>query len=75
LRYFANCGPVRGPALYGQLPGAIGVLEALDNHMPIGMALGQGPDDFGVAMWRLSVHGAEVPGLWIILDREFRLAP
>jgi hypothetical protein len=43
--------------------------------MPIGMALSQGPDNGGIATWRLSVNGVDVPGEWVIIDREFRLAP
>jgi hypothetical protein len=26
----------------------------------------------GPAVWRLTVHGADVPGRWVIVDREFR---
>jgi hypothetical protein len=51
---------------------AIGVLQAHDNHMPIGMAMSAGPDRAGVACWRLTVHGAEVPGFWVVVDQEFR---
>ncbi len=40
--------------------------------MPIGMALGSGRTDDGLAIWRLIVRGAEVPGRWIIVDREFQ---
>jgi hypothetical protein len=25
----------------------------------------------GVALWRLTVHGVEVPGRWVVCDREF----
>jgi hypothetical protein len=31
-----------------------------------------GWDERGVAVWRMTVHGAEVPGRWIVVDREFR---
>jgi hypothetical protein len=56
------------------MAGAVGVLQALDDHMPIGMALGRGPDGAGVARWRLTVNGSELPGLWVVIDREFRPA-
>ena len=75
MRYYTNCGPVSGPALYRQLPGAIGVLEAPDNNVSVGLALGLGPDDGGIAVWELSVHGAAVPGRFIIINREFRPVP
>jgi hypothetical protein len=26
----------------------------------------------GLAVWRLSVHGADVPGRFVIVDREFK---
>jgi hypothetical protein len=36
--YFANVGPIKSPLHSPDLPtSAIGVLESLDNHMPIGM--------------------------------------
>ena len=38
--YFADAGPARGPLRYGEVPGAIGVLEVLDNPMPGGRARG-----------------------------------
>jgi hypothetical protein len=35
-RYFAHISAA-GPVRHGQLPGSIGVLEALDKPMPIGI--------------------------------------
>ena len=40
--------------------------------LPIGTARFDGPNEKGVALWRLTVHGAELPGLWVVIDREFR---
>ena len=54
MRYFTDAGPDRGPLLYGTVPGAIGVLEALDKPMPIGMALSVGRDAAGSALWELA---------------------
>jgi hypothetical protein len=51
------------------------VRDAIDNNMPVGLALSQGPDDAGIAVWQLSVHGADIPGRWFLIDREFRPAP
>jgi hypothetical protein len=68
--YFTNISAM-GPVRYGQLPGSIGVLEALDKPMPIGMASQTGRTEGGLAVWRLHVHGADVPGRWVIIDRRF----
>lgn len=59
--YFVQITP-RGPIRYGQFPYAIGVLEAPDRYMPIGMAfeVGNAPDR--LARWRHIVHGADVSG-------------
>ena len=56
------------------MPGAIGVLEALDKSMPIGMALCVGRDDVGRALWTLSIDGEDLPGRWVVVDREFQPA-
>jgi hypothetical protein len=69
-RYFAHIRAT-GPVRYGQFPFSIGVLEAPDKLMPIGMAFGVGRTDDGMAVWRLTVHGADVPGRWVIVDRRF----
>jgi hypothetical protein len=70
-RYFAHIS-APGPVRYGQVPGSIGVLEDLDKPMPIGMACCTGWDPAGLAVWRLTVDGDDVPRRWIIVDREFR---
>jgi hypothetical protein len=72
VRYFTNVGPDRGPLLHGTVPGAIGVIEDLDKSMPIGMALRVGRDDAGRALWTLSIDGDDLPGRWVVVDREFR---
>jgi hypothetical protein len=73
-RYFAHIN-VAVPVRYDQIPGSIGVLEAPDKPMPVGMANCTGWDPAGLAVWRLTVEGAEVPGWWVIVDREFRQVP
>jgi hypothetical protein len=70
-RYFAHVN-VAGPVRYGQLPGSIGVLDSPDRPMPIGMANCTGWDPAGLAVWRLTVDGDDVPGRWVIVDCEFR---
>ena len=74
MRYFTNVGPQAGPVRYGTVPGAIGVLEDLDKPMPIDLALRVGRDAAGRAVWTLSVEDADVPGRWVVIDREFRPA-
>ena len=74
MRYFANAGPDRGPVRYGTVPGAIGVLEALDKSMPVVMALRVGADAAGRALWALTVDGEDLPGRWVVVDREFQPA-
>jgi hypothetical protein len=39
--------------------------------MPIGQASGIGWDADGSALWSLTIHGARVPGRWVIIDRRF----
>ena len=72
--YFASIS-ASGPIRYHQYRFAIGVLEAPDNFMPIGMAFGTGRTEDGLKVWKLHVHGDDVPGRWVIVDREFRPAP
>jgi hypothetical protein len=70
MESFTNAS-ASGPVRYGQLPGSIGVLEALDKPMPIGMASQIGRTEGGLAVWSLNVDGAEVPGRWVIIDGRF----
>jgi hypothetical protein len=74
VRYFTNVGPDRGPVLSGTVPGAIGVLEDLDKPMPVGMALRVGADAAGRALWALTIDGDDLPGRWVVVDREFHPA-
>jgi hypothetical protein len=70
MEYFTNTSAA-GPVRYGQLPGSIGVLEALDKPMPIGMASAIGRTEGGLAVWQLTIDGAGVPGRWVIIDGRF----
>ena len=41
----------------------------------IGMALPVGWDNSGAAVWRIILRqGGELPGRWVVIDREFRSA-
>jgi hypothetical protein len=70
--YHANGGPASGFVMFRDAPDAISVLEAADDPTPIGTASYTGRDTAGLAVWRLTIRGTELPGRWIILDREFR---
>ncbi len=68
--YISAAGPIR----YGQVPGSIGVLEALDRFMPIGEAHCLTWHQNGLAVWTLRIGKEEISGRWVIVDREFRQA-
>ncbi len=70
-RHFAHISQ-KGPVRYGDVPGSIGVLEALDKFMPIGEASCRTHDENGLAVWTLRIGKEEIPGRWIIVEREFR---
>ncbi len=74
MAYYTNVGPVSGTL--GQSHGyvAIGVLPAREIRSTIGMALAVGSGEGGQSLWRLIIRDAELPGLWIVVDREFRPA-
>ncbi len=69
--YYAHVSE-KGPVKYGQVPGSIGVLEAPDKPMPIGEAHCLTWDEKGLAVWTLRIGKEEIPGRWVIVDREFR---
>jgi hypothetical protein len=70
-RYFAHISKA-GPIRYGDVPGSIGVLATPDNPMPIGEASCRSHDENGLAVWTLRIGKQEIPGRWIIVDRQFR---
>src|SRR5271157_2833646 len=71
--YFAHISQT-GAGKYEQVPGSIGVLEMPDKPMPIGEATCRTWDENGLAVWTLRIGKEEIPGRWIIVDREFRQA-
>jgi hypothetical protein len=68
--YFAHISQ-KGTIRYGDVPGSIGVLEALDKPMPIGEASCRTWDENGLAVWTLRIGKQEIPGRWVIIDRRF----
>jgi hypothetical protein len=72
MPYFANLS-INGPVKYRDSPaGSIGVLEAPDNHMPIGQAMCRGWDENGLAVWTLTIGGQEIAGRWVLIDGQFK---
>jgi hypothetical protein len=72
MPYYTNIGPRSGPILQRDNYGKIDVRAAPDDRTAIGTASPIGATVGGVATWRLTVGGAEIPGIWIVLGREFR---
>jgi hypothetical protein len=72
VAYFTNVGPASGTLRYYAAPGAIDVLESRDDGTRVGMALPVGHEADGTSLWRLKVNVAELPGLFTVVDREFR---
>jgi hypothetical protein len=71
---YAGFGPSTGPLRSGGGYYAIGVLPDRTARAPIGMALVDGQDQDGRALWRLTIAATELPGLYVVVDRKFRLA-
>jgi hypothetical protein len=65
----SNYGPADGPALAGDLTSPIGVLHT-PHTMPIGVAFTAGSiawrHDRPVALWRLVIDKAELPGRYVL---------
>ena len=70
-RYFTSFGPQSGALSYSAALGAIAILEFSDGTEPIGMAMCVGPNVRGHSVWMLNVHGKDVSGRWVVVDREF----
>lgn len=61
--YFASADRPMGPVRYRQLPGAIGIASEV------------GQNGAGMAVWMLQIHGVNLPGRWVIVDRRLVLEP
>jgi len=75
MAYYTNVGPLSGPLLSSAGYFAIGVLRAREARTPVGTALTAGKDHDGLALWRLTIETFDLPGLWVVVDREFRPVP
>ena len=72
MRYVTNIGPVQGAFMRRDVVGTIHVIEAIDPLSPVGTAFCTGANLAGVALWRLSIRGRDVPGAHVVLHRSFR---
>ena len=72
--YYASIGPRRGPLIYNEALLALQVTRTWRGRGTIGAALCVGRDETGVALWELAIGKVEVPGPWVVVDREFRPA-
>jgi hypothetical protein len=71
MPYYAHISQ-RGPIRDRDLPGSIGVHEKPEaDDLPVGIAHSFTSDDAGLAVWRLVVRGEDVPGSFVIMDRQF----
>jgi hypothetical protein len=71
MTYYSDFGPAKGTAKPCDISFAIGVYDSPAGGMPIGAALGLGPDDDGLARFRLVIGGHRLDGEWHLVDREF----
>jgi hypothetical protein len=74
MAYYANFGPASGPLRSAAGFYAIGVLPTRGARTPIGTALADGQDRDGRALWKLTIDTIELPGLYLVVDRQFRPA-
>src|SRR5262249_26423899 len=70
--YSASLGPRRGPLVYNEALLAMRVSRTRRGRGTIGTAVCVGRDEAGVALWELSIGTVELPGRWVVIDREFR---
>jgi hypothetical protein len=71
MAYFTNVGPNSGPIFWGDRYAAIDVVRDPDDDTPIGTARPVGCTEGGIMIWDIFIMGMEMPGRWIVLDREF----
>ncbi len=69
-QYFTNASR-SGRVRFGEFHLPIAVLSSSTSHLPIGVATPAGQTARGIAKWLLRVHGAIVPGLFVVIDGEF----
>jgi hypothetical protein len=71
MTYYTNVGPLSGPLTSRAGYFAIGVFQARETRTPIGVALVAGQREDGLALWRLAIDEVDLPGLYVVINREF----
>jgi hypothetical protein len=74
MAYYTRFGPISGPLRSASGYHAVGVLPARESRTAIGLAVASGQDQHGRALWRLSIDTLDLPGLYVVTDRQFRPA-
>lgn len=74
MRYITSAGPAQGAMLRRDVVGPIDVIVARGEGTPVGTAFCTGANLAGVAIWRLSIRGRDLPGACVVLHRSFRSA-
>ena len=72
MQYFTSASR-SGRVRYGALACQIDVIKSRTVSQKVGEATEIGITMHGLAIWRLHIHGAYVPGLWLIIDGQFVL--
>jgi hypothetical protein len=70
MQYFTSASR-SGNVRYGAVHWRVGVNDSPASPQQIGEASEVGITPDGQAKWRVRVHGAELPGLWLIIDGQF----
>jgi hypothetical protein len=70
MNYFTTASK-KGRVRYGQISHTIGVGESDGFPVPVGQANQIGKTAEGLAVWRLTVHGVDLPGTFVIVDGAF----
>ena len=69
--YRADVGPSVGLLMFDDSMRRIDVLAEPGDVASVGTASRLGSDPAGLAVWRLKVHGVDLAGRWIVIDRQF----
>jgi hypothetical protein len=69
--YYASA-PIQGVAQFRQVPFAVGIKKSPVASEPIGLALEHDKTTKGIAIWRLIVRRAPVPGFFTLADGTFQ---
>ena len=71
MHYHTNAGPAYGALRPGAGPCTLDVTTGIASIILFGTATEVVSGQGGVALWRPTVHSIELPGLYVVLDREF----